>query len=497
MGDSPARRIATTTAAVRDGAGRRRATSGRRPSLLGALGLFLLLSGAYAFSIDIRASRGAEITGDEPFYLLTTQSLLRDGDFDLRNQYAEETYRSFFDHPDGLWQQSVPAESGAILSPHNPGLSVYLLPGFWAGGLRGAQVQLLLTSAFAFALTFVLATNVSHRPLTAWLCTACVGLAATPFVYATEIYPEMPAAALLVAALLAISRQPSVVGTAVTVVLLSGLPWLGIKYAPLAAVAGGIAWWRMTWRQRGVLAALAVPSAVAYAWAHLALFGALTPYSVGTVHAGLSTSDVLESHLSFGDRAYRLYGIFLDRRFGIGRWAPVLLVAVAGCPLLVTRRPAGLLAGAMIVIQLGMAAFVAITMMGWWFPGRTMATVVPLFALPLTLFVGRFGRPAAVVTGAAAAYSLAVTAALAQAGHAGDIVIAVDPFELGSPVYRWASPLFPQFTAWTVETYALTGLWLGFGMFAMAGLYGRALAGMAGRRRGATPRAEVAPLAKN
>ena len=54
--------------------------------LLAAVALFLLLSVAYAFSVDIRATRGASITGDEPFYLLTTQSLLADGDFDLRNQ---------------------------------------------------------------------------------------------------------------------------------------------------------------------------------------------------------------------------------------------------------------------------------------------------------------------------------------------------------------------------------------------------------------------------
>ena len=51
-----------------------------------AAALFLLLSVAYAFSVDIRATRGASITVDEPFYLLTTQSLLADGDFDLRNQ---------------------------------------------------------------------------------------------------------------------------------------------------------------------------------------------------------------------------------------------------------------------------------------------------------------------------------------------------------------------------------------------------------------------------
>ena len=56
----------------------------RRGLPLAAVALFILLSLAYGFSVDIRASRGASITGDEPFYLLTTQSLLADGDLGIR-----------------------------------------------------------------------------------------------------------------------------------------------------------------------------------------------------------------------------------------------------------------------------------------------------------------------------------------------------------------------------------------------------------------------------
>ena len=107
--------------------------------LLAAVALFLLLSVAYAFSVDIRATRGASTTGYEPFYLLTTQSLLADGDFDLRNQYESRSYKSFFDHPDDLWQQSVALPDGPLLSPHNPGLSVLVIPGFALGGLLGLK----------------------------------------------------------------------------------------------------------------------------------------------------------------------------------------------------------------------------------------------------------------------------------------------------------------------------------------------------------------------
>ena len=113
------------------------------------------------FSADIRATRGASTTGDEPFYLLTAQSLPADGDFDLRNQYETRSYESFFDHPDGLWQQSLPLPDGDLLSPHHPGLSILLIPGFALGGLVVAQVQFLLLAAAAMALAFVLADRLT------------------------------------------------------------------------------------------------------------------------------------------------------------------------------------------------------------------------------------------------------------------------------------------------------------------------------------------------
>ena len=138
---------------------------------LSAAALFLLLSTAYIFSIDIRASRGASISGDEPFYLLTTQSLLQDGDLDLTNQYEARSYRSFFDHPDGLWKQSVPIGDGKLLSPHSPGLSVLLAPGFVLGGLTGAQTQLLLTASGAMVLAFLLAERLTGRRAICWAMT--------------------------------------------------------------------------------------------------------------------------------------------------------------------------------------------------------------------------------------------------------------------------------------------------------------------------------------
>ena len=436
--------------------------------LLSAAALFVLLSAAYSLSIDIRATRGASISGDEPFYLLTTQSLLADGDFDLTNQYESRSYESFFDHPDGLWHQSVPKpEDGQLLSPHNPGLSFLVIPGFGLGGLKGAQIQLLVLGAATMALAYVLADRLTGRRILSWAVTLVVGLTATAFVYSTEIYPEFPAALALVLALLVVTRQKTLgAADGLLLALLSTvLCWLGIKYALLAALVAGYFLLKADPAGRAALLASGVASAAFFAWFHLELFGGLTPYRVSVTYAQWNSAEILGGHIEWGERYYRVWGLFIDRRFGIGRWAPLLLAGVPGLALLAFGRPPSRLMLCLIAGQIMIATFVAITMMGWWFPGRTLLTVLPLFVVPIVLVLSRLPLWGRITVGLLGGLTLATTAGLAQAGRTGEITIAVDPFDMGFPPFQGLAGLFPLYTWWTAETWWLTYFWL-----ALAGL---------------------------
>ncbi|MDE2939368.1 MAG: hypothetical protein OXR67_10710 [Chloroflexota bacterium] len=430
--------------------------------LLLAVALFLLLTAIYVFSVEIRATRGASITGDEPFYLLTTQSLLTDGDFDLANQYESRSYTSFFDHPDGLWFQSVPQEDGQVLSPHNPGLSLLVIPGFVLGGLVGVQTQLLLIASASLALAFVLADRLTGHRITCWVVTLGVGLTATAFVYSTEIYPEFPAALALVVALLLVTRlpRPGAADGLWLAAVLTVMCWLGIKYAPLALIVSSYYILRADRSGRTALLLAGGLSATVFAGFHVYLFGGLTPYGNNAVYAQWNTAEILAGHVEFGERYYRLWGIFIDRQFGIGRWAPLLLVALPGLALLTVGKGSLRLVLALVLAQLLMATFVAITMMGWWFAGRTMVTVLPLFAVPIALVVARshlWGKVGVAMLGC---YSLAITVGLASAAHAGEITIAVDPFDMAFPPFQGLAGLFPLYTLWTTETWWLTFFWL-------------------------------------
>ena len=428
----------------------------------GAIAIFAILILVYVASIDIRATRGASITGDEPFYLITTQSLIEDRNLDLRRQYELHSYESFFDHPDGLWTQSAARDNGKLLSPHNPGLSIFIIPGFKFGGLIGVQIQMMAVASLTFSLAYILLVRITGRLWISWLATITVAVTSTAFIYSTEIYPEFPAALLLIISLLIIPRinQSSIWQAIGLLLCLSAIVWLGVKYAPLAGLVAMWGFWRMTPSARGVFLVSTILSASLFVWFHLDTFGGLTPYSVNLVYAGDGTISILGDHFDFTRRLYRPLGLFVDQRFGIARWAPILLLVIPAAPLLWKIDSLSRLVLTLLLVQILIATFVVVTMMGWWFPGRTLVTVLPLMALPLTILFTQSPTWVRILLGVLSAYSFVVTALLAVSGHAREVVIAVNPFEMSSNLFQFISPIVPDYRMWDGHTWTLTFIWL-------------------------------------
>ena len=428
----------------------------------GAIAIFAILLLVYVASINIRATRGASITGDEPFYLLTTQSLIEDRNLDLRSQYELHSYESFFDHPDGLWMQSSAREDGKVLSPHNPGLSVLVIPGFGIGGLIGAQIQMMIIAALTFSLAYILIVKISGEFWISWLTTLGVAVTAPAFIYSTEIYPEVPAALFLIISILIIQRiNRSNTWQAIGLLIcLTSMVWLGVKYAPLAGLVAIWGFWRMDSPRRSIFLVCTILSATLFTWFHLETFGGLTPYSVNLVYAGDGTINILGDHLDFTQRIYRPLGLFIDERFGIGRWAPILLFVLPTAPLLWKITGSSRLILALILTQILIATFIAITMMGWWFPGRTIITVLPLMTLPLVILLMQSPLWVRLTLGVLGIYSLVITALLAVSGHTREIVIAVDPFDMSSPIFQLIAPMVPDYRMWNAHTWIFTVIWL-------------------------------------
>lgn len=435
-----------------------------------AVAVFLVVLAVGQAGVGMRASRTASITGDEPFYMLTAQSLLSDGDLDLTDEYAGHEYREFWDGSVELWKQMEPAPDGRLLSPHEPGLSLLVLPAYAAFGLEGVQRFLVVLWALAMALAAVAAARFAAPPTAAALAAITVGAGAPGVVYGSQVYPEAAAALCVAAVLMRLGGPLGPARPLLTAGVLVALAWLGVKYVPVA----GLLFAAWAWRYRGergsvtVAAAVAALAAAHYAWWHVATFGGLTPYGTNVVWAGEGTAEVLDAHFRVQGRTYRLYGLFLDARFGLFRWLPVAPLALWG---LGRRRsvPGLVVAGAVL-----MGTFASITIMGWWFPGRMLVVALPALAVLIAAGISRWPRTALVLS----AWSLAIGAAVVWSARTGGIRLAVDPFDLGFPLPP--ARLFPDFRTFDAREVSVSLVWLVL-------LAGARIATRRGRVRSATP----------
>ncbi|HYI11304.1 MAG TPA: hypothetical protein VEK57_19775 [Thermoanaerobaculia bacterium] len=145
--------------------------------------------------------RTAVIDGDEPFYLLVTESLVHDGDLDLANQYRtldqSETGRK--DLVPQLGDPTGP--NGEQYSRHEPFLPLLLVPGYALAGLHGAIATVALFGVLLIRSTVRWMEDEGISEEASRAVFPFFAFAPPVLFYATRIWPEVPAAFFFVEAL--------------------------------------------------------------------------------------------------------------------------------------------------------------------------------------------------------------------------------------------------------------------------------------------------------
>jgi hypothetical protein len=358
-----------------------------------ALPLWLALATVYTLVWALGAGAGADVSAPEAHRLLAAESLVSDGDVDLRNQYAAHAWRAFYDGPLRPAGRTV---SGRLVEPTGLGFTLLIAPAYAAGGATGVRLFLGALAALAFCLAVALGRRLVPDP---WPGRAALvmGLSAPALGAATAIAPEMAGGAFLAgAALLAlhVRVRPQTATAFSAAALVAALPWLAAKLlAPAAVVAVALARW-LRRRQRGVSGfvalEVALTSAVVYVVVNDRLFGGLTPNDVA--RGGPTGASGPAEHLA---RAPRLVTAWVDPDEGLLLWAPFVALAFVALWLLWRSRrdrlavavfdqvdvevAAGflaLVAGAVVLV----AAFLAPSLDGAWYPARQLVPALPLVA---------------------------------------------------------------------------------------------------------------------
>ncbi len=378
------------------------------------MALWLVLFAAYAATLGIPAFGTAQYGGDEPHHLLIAESIVSDGDADLRDEYAERAYADWYPYdlsPRGELDDGHPAE------PLGIGFALVIAPAYAVAGPVGVQLLLGALAALAFVLGAALAQRIVPDPW-AWMAALGCGLSPPVLAHATTVTPELVAAAALTgAALLALRARelPRIRRVAGAAVLLAALPWLGLRFLLGGAVVACalLGWLRRRAPGFAVLVLLETLlfTGVVYITVNERLFDGFTPHSADAPGSSPTGADSAGEYL---DRVYRLVALWLDRTYGLLRWAPVLALAFLGAWLLwrsrrdnVARALPGrrdaevaatlcaLVCGAQVLV----AGVLAPTMFGFWFPARDLVAVLPLAAGLCAWGLRRAPRAGAVLLG--------------------------------------------------------------------------------------------------
>jgi hypothetical protein len=432
---------------------------GKWPALLPGVLAFV------TFSVAAFYASPAIPGGDEPHYLVITQSLLTDGDIKIENNHRRRDYRAYWggDLPPHVIGD-VRGRDGEMYSIHAPGLPAMVLPAFALGGYHGVVVFLILVASAACALAWWLAWRVTAHARAAWFGWAAVMLSAPFLLESYTVFPDAPGAAIVLTGFWALLRADWEAAENAAYAerswmpwlwhgaALALLPWLHTRFVVLAATLGGLILVRLARAPNPFAKAsafLAVPAVGALAWIgfFLIVYGTPDPTAPYGGDVGSSLAFFLNG---FG-------GLLFDQGFGLLATAPVLLISFVG--LAWTRR----LALEWLVVAIPYVLAVGTYPM-WWAgssgPARFLVPLLLPLAIPAAVaWAGAKSRGAKAVMLTALVLTAWLSAVMAGGGdgrlgyHTRN-----DAGTTGAPYLEWASNIidlpqaFPAFVPLPIGT---------------------------------------------
>lgn len=353
--------------------------AGARPRLpTPPAAVLFALSFALFAGVALHYARAVEPSGDEIDYLFMAQSLWRERDLDLRDNYTRGDYLEYLGGLDWMPGGTRRAD-GRPYPIHSPGLAALVAPAYALGGRVGCLVLLGLVASALGLVVRALAREAGADEaggLAAWAAT----VGPPVLFYTAFLYTEVPSALALSLALFLLLRRPDPAGAVAAALALSALPWLHVKMSLAAALLGLFALARLRGRARVAFAVTAGAAALAFLGHYYSVFGTLSPLAryLGGVPIPMQRRTPLRT----------LVGLFVDGAYGLLPVAPVFLLGLAGLPRLARGRRD-------VAVGLGLLGLgVLLPVLGWrnWWgaspPARFTIPFLPVLAVALALRMG-------------------------------------------------------------------------------------------------------------
>lgn len=315
--------------------------------------LFCLAFVIYNGCTFILVSKGISFSGDEPYYLLTTHSLLKDKDINVANNYANRDYYSFYSKEEiprfrlGMYARAG-RKGGEYIYPINlPGVSFLMLPFYWLSQFFSGKVltfilkgSLSIWAALLGVQLYLLSKELWQKEKVSLILWFFYSFSSPVLFYAIHLYPEIPIAlfSIIIYRKIRSEKHLSIFNYFFLGFLLSSFFWFGLKYNmifwPLLIVS-------VYFLLKNHKARLKILCFLAFPLLSLALFylylyeiyGSFYPFAI---YEGVMTPEKMHAfkqtamNVPISMRIDTLFDYFLDQRDGILLYAPFYFFVFLG-----------------------------------------------------------------------------------------------------------------------------------------------------------------------
>ncbi|MGH2441905.1 MAG: hypothetical protein ACRDFX_01930 [Chloroflexota bacterium] len=364
-------------------------------------------------------------TGDQPFYLMDTISLVQDGDLNVANNYAAHDENLFYQrapHPPGSVsiKAPYPLPPQLTLAParpateqygyHPPGLGIALIPswvvGSWFSLWWPATIVFMCLIAALLALNvFLLALQVTGRPLIAWIVWISLAFTSPLVTYSQLLFTELPVGLLMIWTFRRLAMGWHANGPLRKALLgasIAYIPWLSWRCVPIAGGLGAYAVYQYWQGRRNPDAMGTKPFDIAWFVAPIILSAGLAVWYSEYLFGVFWPNVVLQGSLApvfhwpwngGGELAAFVtgaFGLLFDRQWGLLPFTPVYLLSIVGIIALTrTQRSADrrlLLWAAVVTLPYACLISAFDQWNGLWCPpARYLTSLVPVLAAPLAM----------------------------------------------------------------------------------------------------------------
>ncbi|MCJ7525039.1 MAG: hypothetical protein MUP71_07405 [Candidatus Aminicenantes bacterium] len=300
--------------------------------------LFILAAG-------VLTQRGVALVGDEPHYLAISQSLARDGDLNVFNQYFRDGFKEFLHvkklAAHGTWGKGYKK----IYSYHLPGISLTMAPFFFVK-LSPPLFYFLLRSylglfaALLAMLVYLFCLRLWRSRSLAFFVTVVFSLTVPVFFYSFHIFPEIQAMLLILSALYLLFFKANAQNSRClwAGLLLGSTIFWGVKYAlfiyPISL--GFLAYWLWKKKYRQALLLIVFPLLFQVLFFYY-LYSAYGNFSPNSVYYGMLSPEqsgafyeTILKKITLNMRWETLLDYFFDQRDGLLLYNPFYFFAFPG-----------------------------------------------------------------------------------------------------------------------------------------------------------------------